>query len=271
MTRRTRPAPRGRDLEAIARHPRVTGALLVGSAGRDAAGPDSDIDLVLVVRGMDPPLVSAMTWADGRLLDVAIVADEVVRRHLAQGAVPPRTYWHGGIADWARDGRVLADPEGLIARVRAIAPAASVAPAEADLHAAWYAGWYALYGLRRLLASRDPATRLHVALRLGHIAHQAAQFHPMLRGAPWAGSRDNLRALAREDPATFALLERCCAEPDLTRRWALAAELMERVTAPVGPWPEGETSAGFQRGVRLDDERLARGLDLVEELLRGAP
>ncbi|MGI5233614.1 nucleotidyltransferase domain-containing protein [Actinoallomurus sp. CA-142502] len=110
----------------------VLGLLLAGSYARDAAGPDSDLDLILLTKEIDR--YADGTWADeldlGELTRVQTWGPITERRFLTGAGLEVEL--NIGSSDWARtdpvdpgtrrvvtDGvRILHDPEGALTRLR---------------------------------------------------------------------------------------------------------------------------------------------------------
>jgi predicted nucleotidyltransferase len=103
----------------LGRHPAVAGLLSVGSAVTGEFGPVSDHDLVVVLHDSPRAWYVGVAWIAGRLADLLFVALDAVRSvgtkdiQLSSGdELEP-------VARWVSEGRILADPGGVLAATQA--------------------------------------------------------------------------------------------------------------------------------------------------------
>jgi hypothetical protein len=103
----------------LARHAVVDGLVVVGSRKPATLTPVSDYDLVVVLAEAPAPLRVGLATIDGRLTDLLFVTSAAVEAVAALETPVPYDSWLGRTVEWLREGELVFDRAGRLARARA--------------------------------------------------------------------------------------------------------------------------------------------------------
>jgi hypothetical protein len=228
----------------LAAHPAVDGILLMGTTGTEGLSASSDYDLLLVLDGARVPLQMVNTWVEGRLTEIYCTTVAGLERVVADAGSWPDRSIEGALVRWLRDGQIVHDRSGRLARSRARGQAVAVQPlaTEREIYGAWAAIGYDLAQTKRYLDSDDPVAQEAVDWRLVYGVNEVIGHYFTVRRIPWRGDKPAIRFLEANDPDFLGLLRRCLVETDRRRKFAFYEELARAALAPVGGlWELGTT------------------------------
>lgn len=237
------PTPLQAALNRLAAHPRVAGALLIGSLPAGALSPTSDYDLVLIIDDLEPLWYVGVTTIGGRFADVILVA----RRALDQLAVRAAPVVHddplAAPLRWLADGAIILDRDGALGAAQANAWRAGLRapPDAAAAYAAWFGLNYNLAVIDRLLRSYDPRILAVADIRMAVYGHSDLWFgYAAIRQQAWPGDKRALTSLEVHDPDYLGGYQQFLRETDRTEKARRYRELAARAAAPLGGlWPPG--------------------------------
>ena len=253
----------------LAEHGAVEGVFAIGSIGREAFNPQSDYDLILVLRRPPVRLRVALTFVGGRLADIIFVEAEEIESLLAPDGAPAPAIWGAAqVRRWLCAGQILFDRAGLLQRAQESALAApEPGPGEGEIYGAWFSVNYNLAQNRRMAASTDPAYLTALDLRLLFCLHDLWWYYFIFRGLPQRGEKAQVRYLETHDPDYMALFRVCLVEGDRRRKFQLYEELAHRTLAPLGaPWADRATAVLPEPGPAWTEGDLQAALGYWEEL-----
>jgi len=224
-------------LDRLARCQRVLGLLRIGSQGAPGPGTSSDLDLVLVLAGLDAmPSRVGLTWIDGQLTDLLYVAEgEMDDLLAAEGAIDGQT-WPGRIARWFAAGTVLWDRDGRLTRLCSAMsePGRINRPDPALQHDRVWSICYNLAQNERMADSDDPLYRQALAMRLLYCVSDLMTAYFPLRGLHWEGEKAALRYWRTRDPAFAEAMDAYLAADGLEARMTRYRLLVDLTLVPVG-------------------------------------
>jgi hypothetical protein len=219
---------------------------------------------------MPAPLHVGLATIDGRLTDLLFVTTAAVAAVAELSAPVSYDSWLGRTVEWLRDGELVFDRAGRLARARAHVSDGEwlAGRTTAELQAIWFRGWYDLRQTRRLLASDDPVQHLTVDMRLLYSVYHAWTSWFEARGLRWQGDKAAIRHLERHDPVFLAAMRACLAAGDRHERFRLYAQLTEQALAPLGPPPADDaTMLEFERGADVQLGAVRAALAFWDALL----
>jgi hypothetical protein len=252
------PAPFQAAIARLASHPRVAGALLIGSLPAGALSPTSDYDLVLIIDDLEPLWYVGVTTIGGRFADVILVAcralDQIAGRSVPVAhddalAAPLR---------WLADGAIILDRDDALGAAQAAARREGLraSPAAAAAYAAWFGLNYNLAVIDRLIQSSDPRILAVAAIRMAVYGHSDLWFgYFSIRRQPWLGDTRALAALQAHDPGYLAGYQQFLLETDHTEKARRYRDLAARAAAPLGGlWPPGWSGENLEQSpLRVSD------------------
>lgn len=235
----------------LARHPQVTGLLLIGSAQRADVPAYADYDLVIVLADNPLRLHVGVTTIDGRLADLIFVTRPDVHAILNASRPLDPGVWVGRLAAWLSEGTIRFDRHGeLAAAQQTVKAAALLRPRdETDVTQAHFALNYNLAQTTRLLTSDDPVYQLAAQVRLHWFGASDLLTHYLtIRRKPWRGEKAAIRYVQATDPDYLARYQRFLSTGDANAKFALYRQLAAEAAAPAGGlWPENVTSFQLER------------------------
>lgn len=217
----------------LTRRPDVGGLVVWGSGARGSVRPDSDLDLLLVMKMPDPPFTFVTTRVGRTLTELQVVSMADVRA-VVSGSEPAGG-WGSDLVVEALRGRILLDPDGELAEaVIALRGRELSAPIAAEAFESWRHAQYNVRQTRRYLASSDSDARLAVEARLLYSIHFLLIHYFSVRHMRWRGDKEALRYWRQHEPALLADWRAAIREPDLDRKVARYEACFDRVYAPLG-------------------------------------
>lgn len=222
------------DLVARLRQRRAVAGLVVWASGAEGSQkPDSDLDLLLVLRTPEPPFTFVTTWVGATLTELQVVS--LLDLHAVGAGTEPATGWGPDLIIEALRGQILLDPMGAVAAAaRAVRGRELAAPTAMDAFESWRHAQYNVRQTRRYLASADPDARLAVEARLLYSLHFLLIHYFTVRRLRWRGDKAALRHWRQHEPALLADWRAALAEQDLNRKVTRYEACFHRVYAPLG-------------------------------------
>lgn len=221
-------------LVARLRRRRAVAGLVVWASGAEGSQkPDSDLDLLLVLRTPELPFTFVTTWLGETLTELQVVS--LLDLHAVGAGTEPATGWGPDLIIEALRGQILLDPMGAVATAARLVNARELsAPTAMEAFENWRHAQYNVRQTRRYLASSDPDARLAVEARLLYSFHFLLIHYFTVRRLRWRGDKEALRYWRQHEPALLADWRAALAEPDLDRKVARYEACFDRVYGPLG-------------------------------------
>ena len=178
---------------------RVLGVLRIGSQGEPSPDSCSDLDLVIVLRGVDAlPYRVGLTWIAGQLCDLLYVSEGQIDALLSNDDILDAGVWLGRIARWFAAGAVLLDSDGRLTQLsealRSSERIAAPDPTQqGDL--VWSIG-YNLEQNKRMAHSEDALYRTALEMRLLYCVSDLMTAYFFATRTVLAGRKGGAAALA---------------------------------------------------------------------------
>ena len=236
-------------LMRLAADERVDGLALFGSRPGGRAGPVSDYDLLVLVSSLPLDIFQMLSHIDGRMVDIVFVLTGRADRLLeAAGPVATNTQ-DGRFLLKMQTAQIVYDASGRLARAQALARQGGwrAAGTFGETYGAWFWHNHALFHIRRMAQSDDPAYRTAVDLMLCGALHDICRAYCLIRGVPWEGEKAAMRYLAEHDAPYLALLRECLAMADRAQKLELFEQLVTITLGPAGEtWQPGCTAVALE-------------------------
>ena len=230
----------------LARHAVVEGVVLIGSTGTAAATPDSDYDLVVVLRELPAALDVGVTTIEGRFTDLLFVRSSQIDELLALEAPVDGAAWLGRIIRWLLTGQIAFDRTGRVGQAKEKARSADwlLPISDLDVYQAWFSINYNLAQARRMIAATDPVYHTMLDVRFAvYSAMDLLYYYLRIRKLRWQGEKEAIRYLAAHDPSYLETYLQFVHEREQLRRLALYEQLAAQAIAPAGGlWPAHGTA-----------------------------
>ena len=222
----------------------VDGVVMMGSGGRAALSPSSDIDL-LVLLGAEAPLLFMLSTTILERLAEVYFASSADLMALAQGQAAHASSYQVTLMGWIASGQILFDRAGRVGELRAQLAQSDWAslPADGELYDAWYATNYDLVQTQRLLGTQDPIVQMKADLRLLFMVDQLWSRYFLVRRLVGMSQKASIIWMADNDPEFFARMQALLLEPQRERKFEHYCLLAARALEPVGGlWPQEMTA-----------------------------
>ena len=257
-------------LAQLSRHPLVEGLLTVGSTGKTSFTPNSDYDILILLKDMPVPLQVGIVYIDHRLTDLLFTTSDFIDQILAGEIVFETDTWESRIAGWLISGNVIFDKDGRLNQVRAKLNKGNwVRPLEdIDAYGAWISINYNLLHTKRLIQSDDPVKQYAAELRMSLYGVSSVIYsYFRIRKLPWEGDKAAIRYLMAFDPEYFALLQQFLHAADPFLKFALYETIAQATLTPILQLWTTEPTVLWNDRVPARWETLQVGLAFWEELI----
>jgi nucleotidyltransferase-like protein len=220
-------------LEQLKQHDLVEGLLITGSGGRSTLKPESDYDIVIVLREYPLPLHIILTTIDGRMTDIAFWHTERLDEMLVMDTVKGNSA-EGVVFTWLRDGQIVYDPTGKLAQVKAHSVSFSVGDDARENFNLWFRINFNLYHGRRMLQSQDEIYLLAMDFRFLYMLVEVMYAYLSIRGIPQRGEKNFIDYLKQRDSEALDLYYRAVHATNRQEKFAHYVEFATLALEPVG-------------------------------------
>ncbi len=227
----------------------VNGLLLIGSGAAGTLTGSSDYDLLVVLHPNTHRLNVLLTYVKDRMADIVFCGRDNLTSALKKGPIDVLRDCPYGF--YFLDGKIVFDRDGVLQKVKdAVQMAAATATkphasswASQNIRAypVWWKINYNLIENRRLVDANDAVYQKALQFRLLYSIFDLLPGYFVIRGVPWAGEKAAMRYLEKKDQGILKLFLSCIDQQDMSLKFNLYEELVERIVAPIGAiWQKGE-------------------------------
>jgi hypothetical protein len=262
-------------IAALSASPVVDGIALFGSrAGTTDASPISDHDLLLLVTELPVPIFQMFTHIGGRMADLVFVETAAADRILTVDEPVMSRSFEGMQLQKMLTAQIVYDASGRLARLQQYARQRQASgdlflPAsENALYDSCFWPNHALYHMKRMAQSDDPAYLTAVDLMLAGSLGALGRTYYQVRDLHWEGEKAAVRYWQAHDPDFLERLRECIAKPDRHEKLALYEVLLRQALAPVAPLWQDEISAVYLRDTPHTEANLRAALEFWEGLFK---
>jgi len=212
-------------LEALAQHQRYLGAFIFGSMARGDAGPQSDLDVKVVIDADNDCTNINHPHIDGVKLDITFISLNQLRRQT------DAEIERGERVPMLAESIVVFDKTGALSRLKEEAQQARPKAMQSDEHQlAQFLIYHADNKVERHLVD-DPLA----ALLVMHVSfYDILSIHYQIQGRWRLSDKRLLRDLRGWDPALATLVEQFVATCEAQPKYALWSQIIDYVLAPLG-------------------------------------
>lgn len=240
-------------IEQLKQHDLVEGIVVAGSGGRNTLKPESDYDIVLVLREYPFPVHVILTTIDGRMTDIAFWRTEQLDEMLAMDTVKGNSA-EGVVFTWLQDGNIAYDPTGKLQQVKTHQVKFDIGQDARENFNYWYRINFNLYHGRRMLQSKDEVYLLAMDFRLLYMLVEVMYAYLTIRGIPQRGEKHFVRHLKQHDPEALDVYYRAVHAADRQEKFTHYVEFATIALEPIGGlWGSQEVTA-FNLDSQLDLE-----------------
>jgi predicted nucleotidyltransferase len=187
----------------LKQHERVAGLLLTGSFARNEQTPASDYDLVILLNDAPKTWFVGVTTIDGRFADLIFVDAQALRAIQALDPDAPADPEFKPILRWLKDGVILFDRTGRLARAQQNVRQSEwgFAVQNDESYRAWFALNYNLAVAKRMLAAPDQLYQAAARIRMAVYGHADLWWgYFTIRKLAWDGDKAAVGYLQQNDP-----------------------------------------------------------------------
>jgi hypothetical protein len=259
-------------LTVLSVSPLVDGIALFGSRAGAHDNPISDYDLLLLVTELPVPIFQMFTHIGGRMADL-VFADTVSTDHALTLNEPIRANTFDALLlQKIRTAHIVYDASGRLERLQQHTQHREddlfLPVSENTLYDACFWLNHALYHMKRMAQSHDPAYLMAVDMMLTTSLSSLWRAYYQVRDLRWEGEKAAVRHWQVHDPDYLQALRECIAEPDRQKKLAQYEALLQQTLAPVTPLWQGEVSAVYLRNISHTEANLRAALEFWEGLFK---
>lgn len=261
-------------LGRLAAQPQVNGIIVMGSGGRGALTPSSDLDICVVLAARPVPIWLALTTVEKRVAEFYFVLAAEFQ-HLSQKASFSFAAHsrESLLASWLLSGQLWFDRTSELGKLRQRLE--EVHPefqpdSDEHLYNQWFRVNYNLRESGRLLNSTDPIVLNTFDLRLMLYGLSDIWYNYFaLRKIRWQGDKEAVRYVSQHDPEFLGLVQNFLSVAERSKRFELYRQLAAVATEPLGGlWSENSTAVQLEANAsEWSNEQINQAFDFWEELL----
>lgn len=227
-------------IKLLTKRSEVTAIVTLGTTATGQLTPDSDYDVLLVLKDHKPNFSVEISIIDGRTADILFVAAEqitLLTLKSVQEFSPPEL----SISRWLSNGKIIFDRDSKTSKAQE-ACRLKLSDNTPGQHFLADRAQHLNYDLRvnkTYARSTNPLYLQALRLRELHSFSNLFMGYFALRGVPWEGEKRALKHLQQSDPTFLELITSWLNETDLKQRMEIYSEVAAIVLEPAGGiWPD---------------------------------
>lgn len=250
----------------VQQHENVIGIVIAGSYGRDALKPESDYDLVVVLREYSHPMHVILTTIDERMTDIAFWSESQLDAMLTIDQIVANTA-QSAVFNWVKTGTIVYDATGKLQKVHDHKLDLTIGNNERDKFNLWYKINFNLYHGERMLQSDDDVYLSAMDMRFLYMLLEVLDAYLITRGIPQRGEKYTIRYLKEHAPDDLTLYLSALQASDRQAKFAYYKQFAQIALEPIGGlWGTNKVTAfNLHEDMPLDE--YSKLLDFWQDLL----
>jgi len=228
--------------DRLKKHPSVDGILLYGSGAHDPTSPHGDYDIACVLNDAPQEIMGITTFIQGKFAEIFFYTPEEVNQALAAEAVDLNVKV-GWIANWSRDGQIIFDRSGLLARLKESSNERKDVVPEPLAYQSWFRMNYNLVQNRRYLNTGEAIYLEALDIKFLYCILECFIGYFNVRSIAWRGEKEAIKWLQEHDADFYHQFQDAVRETSREKKFALYENLVHRALKPTrGVWDGPVTS-----------------------------
>jgi Polymerase beta, Nucleotidyltransferase len=246
-------------------NPSVDAILITGSTANNTMHEHSDYDLACVLRNAPPKIMGITTFIDHKFSEIFFYSLEEVKQALENKIIDLNTK-EGWIANWSRDGKIICDKLGLLARLKKQSQKIGNDVGESLVYRSWYRINYNLVQDTRYFESDRESYQTALKIKLLNSVLQVFLGYFEVRKIAWTGEKEAAEWLKENDSVFFDLFQKCL-DAHGGEKFKLYKKLAELALEPVGGVWKANTEA-VMPSTGVNEKSLESALDYWDDLIK---